>query len=149
MNSISYHQIDIDFILPNKRLVSSWIRSVVGSENFSLIHINIIFCSDPHLLSINQQYLQHDYFTDIITFNQSDDEVSIEGDLFISIDRIRDNSSKLEIPFIQELHRVIIHGVLHLIGYDDLNAADKLAMREKEDSYLSLRNPKLMFHVEH
>lgn len=101
--------------------------------------INVIFCSDQYLLQLNKGYLKHDYFTDILTFDLSEGAGPLEGDLFISIPRIRENAKLLKVDFSQELHRVIVHGVLHLMGYSDKKSADKARMREKEDAYLSLR----------
>lgn len=102
--------------------------------------INIIFCSDPFLLEINQNHLGRDYLTDIITFDQSEDPELLEGDLFISIDRVRDNAETLEHRFEDELDRVIIHGILHLLGFDDKDKEDAQKMREKENACLLLRS---------
>ena len=101
--------------------------------------INYIFCSDNYLHQINFQYLDHDTFTDIITFDQSDKD-QIEGDIFISIDRVHENANERNISFVNELHRVMIHGILHLLGYNDKTPKEKQLMREKEDECLSLRN---------
>jgi rRNA maturation RNase YbeY len=99
--------------------------------------LNYIFCSDEYLLTINQQYLNHDFYTDIITFDNSEEEGIVEGDIFVSLDRIRENANELNKPFEEELFRVLAHGVLHLVGYDDINDEQELEMREKEDLYLS------------
>ncbi len=104
-------------------------------ESKKLVTLTYIFCSDEYLLQINQQYLQHDYYTDVITFPYSNTE--IEGDIFISIDRIRDNAQSLNIPEKTELHRVMVHGLLHLIGYDDKTPELKKLMQEKENFYLN------------
>lgn len=138
MSSISFFSEDLSFELPQQKVIEEWILNIVTLEGKSLKHLNYIFCSDAHLLSINQQYLAHDYYTDIITFDSSLSTDVIEGDIFISIDRVRDNASSLGISFLIELNRVIVHGVLHLIGFDDTTPASKNLMREKEDSYLSL-----------
>ena len=111
---------------------------VAESEICRLGDINIIFCSDPYLLNINIQYLGHDYFTDIITFDYSEKPV-VSGDLFISIDSVRENSVFYGTEFQEELHRVIVHGLLHLIGYDDHSDEDIKTMRSKENYYLDLR----------
>ena len=100
--------------------------------------INFIFCDDAYLLEMNQEYLKHDTFTDIITFDYGSSE-AVSGDIFISVDRIRENAAKLQQNALDELHRVMIHGILHLIGYKDKSPADKAQMTSKEDKYLSLR----------
>lgn len=138
MAAVEFFNQGISFKLSNSRRTKSWIRTVIGLENKKLEHLNYIFCSDQSLLSINQQYLNHDTFTDIITFDNSDDRDLIEGDIYISIERVRDNATELKTDFEEELHRVLIHGVLHLIGYGDKSAAEKSTMRKKEDAYLSL-----------
>lgn len=138
MAALEFFNQDISFKLPNPRKTKSWIRQVIALENKSLEHLNYIFCSDEYLLSINQQYLNHDTFTDIITFDNSEDEDTIEGDIFISIERVRANAVELQKPFEEELHRVLIHGVLHLLGHTDKSPSDKSSMRKKEDAYLSL-----------
>lgn len=138
MSSISFFSEDISFDLPQKMQISNWITNIAASEGYQVGHLNFIFCSDAYLLVINQHYLFHDYYTDIITFSSSDLSGVVEGDVFISIERVSDNASLLILPFLLELHRVIVHGVLHLIGYDDSSAELKSIMRQKEDSYLSL-----------
>ncbi len=138
MAALEFFNQDISFKLPNPRKTKSWIRQVIALENKSLAHLNYIFCSDDYLLSINQQYLNHDTFTDIITFDNSEEEGAIEGDVFISIERVRANAAELKKPFEEELHRVLIHGVLHLLGHTDKSPSEKSAMRKKEDAYLSL-----------
>lgn len=111
---------------------------VAESEICRLGDINIIFCSDPYILNINLQYLSHDYFTDIITFDYSQKPV-ISGDLFISVDSVRENAAFYGTEFQEELHRVIVHGILHLIGYDDHTEPDIAQMRSKENYYLQMR----------
>jgi probable rRNA maturation factor len=101
--------------------------------------VNFIFCSDEYLHSINVQYLNHTTYTDIVTFDSSETKGLIEGDIFISVERIQENASKFNTSFDEELHRVIIHGVLHLIGYSDKGSTKKAQMKRKEDTYLSLR----------
>lgn len=112
---------------------------VAGSEIRTIGDINIIFCSDNYILDVNVKYLQHDYFTDIITFDYCEGNI-LSGDLFISIDSVRENALEYCTDFNEELHRVIVHGVLHLIGYDDHSEQEKKVMREKEDYYLNLRS---------
>jgi rRNA maturation RNase YbeY len=118
--------------------ISEWIAKTIRTEHYDLSHINFIFCSDKYLLRINQDYLNHDYYTDIITFDNSDSEKEVESDIFISIDRVRENAGKENATFMNELLRVCVHGVLHLCGYKDHSEQEKLMMRSKEDAYLSL-----------
>lgn len=135
---IQFHTEDISFDFHQLSNIPSWIESVVASEDFSLQEVNFIFCSDQYLLQINIFYLQHDYFTDIITFDNSDQPGVIEGDIFISIDRVQENSLLQQTSFINELLRVVIHGILHLMGYDDKDDNSKITMRKMEDKCLSL-----------
>lgn len=121
-----------------KRLTSSWLKMVAESEIRKLGDINVIFCSDNYILDINQKYLQHDYFTDIITFDYCEGN-KLSGDLFISVDSVRENSIYYHTAFEDELNRVIVHGLLHLIGYDDHTEEDIAQMRSKENYYLELR----------
>lgn len=139
MALVNFFSPNIPFLLPNPRKASTWIRSVARTEGFELKELNFIFCSDEELREMNIQYLGHKTYTDIITFDNSDSKNSIEGDIFISIDRVKDNAEKLNAAFIDELHRVIIHGLLHLTGYSDKTPRKKAEMRKKEDAYLSLR----------
>ena len=111
---------------------------VAGSEVRKIGDVNIIFCSDNYILDINIRYLQHDYFTDIITFDYCEDKI-LSGDLFISIDSVQENAKEYGSDFEEELHRVIVHGILHLIGYDDHTPEDQKIMRSKEDYYLGIR----------
>lgn len=136
---INFFTEDISFNLKQKGLVRTWIRNTIIAENHRLRLLNFIFCSDAYLLSINQQYLNHDTYTDIITFDNSDIKQEIVGDIFISLDRIRENAKELNINEIDELHRVMIHGTLHLLGYPDKGKSAKALMTEKEDLYLSKR----------
>lgn len=135
---VRYFFEDIKFEYKNKQFNNRWLKLVAESEICRLGDINIIFCSDPYILGINLQYLSHDYFTDIITFDYSEKPV-ISGDLFISVDSVRENALFYGTEFVEELHRVIVHGILHLIGYDDHTDADTKVMRAKENYYLKLR----------
>ena len=135
---ISYFFEDTDFLFKKKTINNKWLKLVAESEIRRVGQINIIFCSDNYILDINQQYLQHDYFTDIITFDYCEGDV-LSGDLFISVDTVRENAIDYGTEFEDELNRVIVHGVLHLIGYDDHCEEDIAQMRKKEDYYLSLR----------
>ena len=140
MPSINFFEEDISFKLKNKTGVKQWIKATIEAEGYTLKELNYIFCSDQYLLQINQQYLDHDTYTDIVTFDNSEKKGVIEGDIFISIDRIRENALKFDSGEVNELHRVIIHGALHLLGYQDKKPESKKIMTGKEDHYLDLRN---------
>jgi len=141
LKDILFFNEDITFTLKNKQKVRQWIAETVKTEGFSRIaELNFIFCSDAYLLEINKQYLQHDTFTDIVTFDSSEDEEVIAGDIFISIERIQENAQKFGVTEVDELHRVIIHGVLHLCGFGDKKKAEKELMTAKENEHLALRN---------
>ncbi|WP_295664062.1 rRNA maturation RNase YbeY [uncultured Mucilaginibacter sp.] len=127
---------DIKFKPKNKTALRQWINETIVNEGASLSEINYIFCSDVYLIGLNQQYLDHDTYTDIITFDNSEIEKSIAGDIFISVDRIRENALTFGIDATHELQRVMIHGVLHLLGYKDKSKKDKALMTQKEDFYL-------------
>ena len=135
---VSYFKEDTSFNFKEKRLTNRWLRLVAESEIRRLGDISIIFCSDNYILDVNMKYLQHDYFTDIITFDYCEGN-TVSGDLFISVDSVRENAAYYKTEFKDELNRVIVHGVLHLIGYDDHTEAEKKEMRAKENYYLSLR----------
>ena len=136
---ISYYNEDISFNLKAKLLNNRWLKMVIESEIKKTGDISIIFCSDNYILDVNMKYLQHDYFTDIITFDYCEGS-RISGDLFISIDSVRENAIHYGVDFETELDRVMVHGVLHLIGYDDHSDEDIKVMRSKEDYYLNLRS---------
>ena len=135
---IRYFQEDIRFDLKQKMQNNRWLKMVAGSEMRRIGAVNIIFCSDNYILDVNMRYLQHDYFTDIITFDYCEGD-RLNGDLFISVDSVRENAAFYGTEFENELNRVIVHGVLHLIGYDDHTKEDIAQMRAKENYYLSLR----------
>ena len=135
---VYFHNEDVKLVVNSSEL-SIWIKNAVNSLGYTVGDLNVIFCSDEHLKEINIKYLNHDYYTDIITFDYSEKNL-IGGDLFISTDRIKENSSKNKVKFIVELYRVIIHGVLHLCGFNDKTSAEKKKIREKEDYLLSLIN---------
>ena len=136
---IRYFCEDIRFTYKNKLANNRWLKMVAGSEIRKIGDINVIFCSDNYILDVNMKYLQHDYFTDIITFDYCEGKV-LSGDLFISVDSVRENSIEFGTDFEEELHRVIVHGVLHLIGYDDHTEENKKLMRQKENYYLQMRS---------
>jgi len=139
MPQISFFEEGISYKLKNKTQVRQWIIETIHAEGFTLNELSYIFCSDEYLLRINQQYLDHDTYTDIITFDNSETQGQITGDIFISIDRIRENAAKFDQSVVDELHRVIIHGVLHLLGYKDKTPEDNKTMTKKEDQYLGKR----------
>lgn len=125
-----------DFVI-DELAVLSWYTSVAIQENKEVGDVTLIFCSDEYLLDVNRQHLDHDYYTDIITFDYSDFPI-VSGDLFISVDRVKENADVFKVSFEHELHRVIIHGFLHLCGYFDKTVEDELLMRSKENQALSL-----------
>jgi len=129
---------DTDFRLDCREGLDVWIERLVLDKGFTLGEIGIVFCSDEYLLSLNKTYLKHHYYTDIITFNYNEEDI-ISGDLCISIERVRENAHRYEVELCNEIDRVIVHGVLHLCGYDDKSPDDKALMTKKEDYYLSLR----------
>jgi|TARA_B110000908_G_scaffold163582_1_gene210328 probable rRNA maturation factor len=129
---------EIDFKLENPLKISKWISDTVLNEEFKEGEINFIFCSDSSLLEKNVKFLKHNTLTDIISFDYTMGSL-ISGDIFISIDRVRENAQTFEVSFTNELHRVIIHGILHYCGFKDKTPQQKLEMRSKEDFYLNLR----------
>lgn len=136
---VHFQNLNISFHLPAKRAIKQWICSIVEKEGLSVGEISIAFCDDEYLLQVNRDFLQHDYYTDIITF-QNPDIQGVSGDIVISVERVKENAKQLGLPFKDELHRVIIHGVLHLCGYKDKTSAQEKAMRAKEDQCLMKRN---------
>lgn len=137
MSKISFFYEDIDFKLPKINKSRKWIKSIIENETFHLNYINYIFCSDIYLHNINIKYLDHDTLTDIITFDYTE-ERTLEGEIYISIDRVRDNAKELGHEFDSELRRVMAHGILHMMGYKDKSEEEKAIMRRKEDSCISL-----------
>ena len=127
---------DIDFKFQGKNKFKAWLKKVADKEGVSINNLNYIFCSDEYLHKINLEYLHHDTYTDIITFDNSEEESTIEGDIFVSIERVRENSQTLNTIFEEEVKRVIVHGLLHLCGYDDHTPEDKAKMRKLEDEYI-------------
>ena len=134
---ISFFTQDIEFKLFEKRRIKNWLKSLIGNENKRVGNIAIVFCSDNFLLQMNRQYLQHDFFTDVITFDYTENDI-ISGDIFISIDTVRINAQENEQSFGRELLRVMAHGVLHLCSYDDHTVVQQKTMRTKEEFYLGL-----------
>jgi probable rRNA maturation factor len=135
--NILFFSDDVKYRIQGKKLLYTWIESTVRAEKKESEEINIILCSDRKILKINREFLAHDYYTDVISFNYNEGD-AITGDIFISIDRVKDNSLKYKVPVANELARVIIHGILHLCGYRDSKESLRKHMKEKEDFYLSL-----------
>ncbi len=135
---IFFHYEEYDHFEIYNKLTSQWLNTIAENYEYHIEELNYIFCSDDYLLQINRQYLQHDYYTDIITFDNSEDESTISGDIFISVDRIKENAVYYSTTFDKELRRVIAHGLLHLIGYGDKNKEEQIVMRKNEDACLSL-----------
>ena len=133
---------ELDFKLENETLYSDWISKVISSEMKNEGEINYIFCDDDYLVEINQQYLNHDTLTDIISFDYSVGN-ELHGDVFISVERVRENALDFKVDFAEELKRVMAHGVLHYCGYKDKSEEDEKLMRQKEDEKMK------MFHVKH
>lgn len=136
--AIQFFTEDISFSLSNDEAVSLWLMEVATKHEREVEQLNYIFCSDEFLLQVNKDYLQHDYYTDVITFDNSEPDDDIEGDIFISIDRVRENADIQSNTFYAELHRVMVHGLLHLLGFNDKTADEENDMREREDACLSL-----------
>lgn len=135
--SISFFSEKIEFSLLNEEILNEWIIDTITKEEKVLGEISYVFCSDEYLYKMNKEYLNHDTYTDIITFDYTEGQ-TISSDIFISIDRVKENASNYSKSFENELHRVLIHGILHLLGYKDKEEAEIKVMRSKEDFYLSL-----------
>jgi probable rRNA maturation factor len=133
---------ELDFKLEEETIYSDWISKVISSENKNEGEINYIFCDDEYLIGLNQQYLDHDTLTDIISFDYSEGN-DLHGDIFVSIERVRDNAIDFKVSFEDELKRVLVHGILHYCGYKDKSEEDEKIMRQKEEEKMQ------MFHVKH
>lgn len=140
MSKINFFTEDINYNLKGKTSIKKWITETIISEGYELNELNFIFCSDEYLLRVNQDFLQHDYYTDVITFDNSEELKTILGDIFISIDRVKDNAKQNKATTHDELCRIIIHGTLHLLGYRDKTKKAKVEMTKKEDFYLERRS---------
>ncbi len=138
MSQIHFFEEGVKFKHVNEENIISWLNTIIKTEGFYLEELNYIFCSDEHLYKINLEYLNHDTLTDIITFDNSEEDLAIEADIFISIDRVKENELTFNSGFEKELNRVIVHGLLHLFGYDDKTEEQKQSMRKKEEACLSL-----------
>jgi len=127
---------ETDFLIENEERLATWISEVITSEGFKEDEINYIFCDDEYLFELNVEFLDHDTLTDIISFDYSIGKI-IQGDIFISIERVRENASDFNVGFLEELHRVMVHGILHYCGYKDKTDSEERLMREKENHYLN------------
>lgn len=139
MSKINFFAEETNYNLKGKTAIRKWITETINNEGYALNELNFIFCSDEYLLRVNQDFLQHDYYTDVITFDNSEELKMILGDIFISIDRVKDNAKQNKVSTHDELCRIIIHGTLHLLGYRDKTKKAKLEMTAKEDFYLNRR----------
>jgi rRNA maturation RNase YbeY len=135
--AVFYETLDVPFPDLKRRAIANWVKHVIYHYYKNVGRITYIFCSDDEILRINKQYLNHDYYTDIITFDYSEGEM-LSGDLFISLDTVESNAEKFKVDYQQELYRVMIHGILHLCGFKDKTAYDKFVMRKKENDALLL-----------
>ena len=133
---VFFHNEDVDFPFHQKNKKKRWLKDVIEHLDFKLGNISVIFCSDDYLLSLNKKHLNHNYYTDVITFNYCSNK-TISGDIFVSVDRVRAFSIDTNTPFLSEINRVIVHGVLHLCGFDDKKPDEILRMRKLEDLYLT------------
>jgi probable rRNA maturation factor len=137
INQIGFNLVDVSFIIKNKTVLREWLKRTSKKENKTIGELSFNVCSDAHLLNMNKEHLGHDYYTDIITFDFSLVN-TISGDIYISIDRVKENAKLEKKTLSNELSRVMVHGLLHLCGYKDKTAKDATLMRRKEDYYLSL-----------
>ncbi len=136
MQKVQFYSLDSNPTLKERTRLKLFIEKLFISEKKKLANLSYIFCSDEYLITINKDFLKHDFYTDVITFDLSSSKNEIEGEVYISIDRIKDNAKKLDVSFNEELHRVVFHGALHLCGYKDKKKEEALVMRSKENKYL-------------
>ena len=136
MQKVQFYFLDRNPALKERTRLKLLIEKLFTSEKMKLGNLSYIFCSDEHLLTINNDFLKHDFYTDVITFDLSSSKNEIEGEVYLSVDRIKDNAKQLGVSFKEELHRVIFHGALHLCGYKDKKKEEALIMRSKENKYL-------------
>ncbi len=147
MHRVHFFREDTNFLPNNITTLQKWIAQLVETEGYALEELNYIFCSDTHLHKINMEFLKHDTYTDVITFDQSEEPNLIEGDVFISIDRLRENALSFKVPLEEEMQRVMVHGVLHLMGYKDKTEEEVAQMRAKEKECLEIYKEHFwMFH---
>lgn len=135
---INFHVLVDDFLPKKETEIKNWLREIVESKGKDVDIINVIFCDDEYLLKLNQKHLKHDYYTDIITFNYSENEIIVSGDLYISIDRVKENAMIYKVSLEMELNRVMAHGLLHLLGYNDETESEKEEMNKRENACLDL-----------
>lgn len=138
MQTIFFRSADRTLKFPGKKELALWIGKIFTEEGKSLTSLTYVFCSDEYLLKINRDFLQHDFYTDIVTFELSESKDTIEGEVYVSLDRVMDNAKTLNIPLKDEILRVLFHGALHLCGYKDKKDAEIKKMRQKEDQYMAL-----------
>ena len=136
MQKVQFYFLDRKPTLKERTRLKQFIEGLFEKEKKTLGSLSYIFCSDEHLLAINKDFLKHDFYTDVITFNLSSSKTETEGEVYLSVDRIKDNAKQLAVSFKEEMHRVIFHGALHLCGYKDKKKEDILLMRKKEEDYL-------------
>jgi probable rRNA maturation factor len=134
--AVQFFFIEVAVTLTERRRLKQFIKQIFSERKRNLIKLSLIFCSDDYLLTINKNFLQHDYYTDIITFNLSNNPLVIDGEIYISLDRVKENAKSNTVTITNELHRIIFHGVLHLCGFKDKSKTDKLLMTQKEDATL-------------
>lgn len=139
-SQIRFFNEEVRLKLVDKTGLRAWVSDTAAAEGLKIKELNFVFCSDAYLLEMNRSYLNHDTYTDIITFDTSEKPGTVMGDVFISIDRVRENAAAFGVSESDELHRVMIHGVLHLLGYGDKSKSEKAKMTEKENKYLALRS---------
>lgn len=135
---IHFFSEEIDFQLADESFVEAWLSYLIKQNKRAIQELNFVFVSDAYLIEMNKKHLEHDYYTDILTFSY--DENPIHADIYISVERVKENAQQLQIPFIDEIHRVMAHGVLHILGYDDHEESDKEQMRKQEEMALLLRD---------
>jgi len=138
MNKITFYSADVKIPVKNRSDLKAGVVKIFLIEGYALKHLSYIFCSDDYLLTLNNQFLQHNFYTDILTFSISQKNQPIEGEIYISTDRIKENAKIFNVSYEKELLRVMIHGALHLCGYDDQTEKAKKEMRQKEDFYIQL-----------
>lgn len=135
---IVFHKADIALRIPKANAVKTFLAKQFQKETKKALSLSCVFCTDEFLLDINKRFLNHDYYTDIITFPLDETDKKTSAELYISIDRVKENALTLGVPFVQELHRVIFHGILHLCGYGDKTKKEETIMRQKEEEWLNL-----------
>ena len=134
---IRFFNEDVPYKLPQKQATRQWLKQQAEREGYAVGDLNYVFCSDEYVLQVNRDHLQHDFYTDIITFDTGEDEGRIEGDIFISVDRVADNAAQLGVLTDGEMRRVLAHGLLHLCGYGDKTVEEVARMRAKDDEWLN------------